>query len=196
MQFAPGRNSETMQLINYFLEKNRNVKTINIAKNIPPLFDENTASIYGKKYFGKIKLSKKEANYLKKMEKLASVFSKAKKIIIAYPMYNHSVPAAVKAYFDAVMLPNYTWKMKNKKVLGLMKNSKALIISTTGISYNTNEMKQKNHSTPLVKDMLEFMGLKKIKIIEAAGLNSRKTDKESVMKNAKKEIQKVAIRWK
>lgn len=196
VQFAPGKNSETQKLINYFLEKNNNVKIINLAKNLPPLFDEKIASAYGKKYFGKIKLNKKENNYLKKMEKLASEFSKAQKIIIAYPMYNHSIPAAVKAYFDAVMIPNFTWKMENKKVVGLMKKTSALIISTTGISYNKREMKNKNHSTPLVKQMLEFMGLKKIKIIEAQGLNSRKTNKEKVMENTKKEIQKIAYKWK
>lgn len=196
VQFAPGKNSDTQQLVNFFLEKNKNVKIINIAKNLPPIFDEIIAQAYGKKYFGKIKLNKKEANSLIKIEKLASEFSKAKKIIFAYPIYNHSIPAAVKAYFDSIMIPGFTWKMHNKKVVGLMKNKKVLVISTSGANYNSKEMKDKDHANPLVYNMLEFMGFKNIKIIKAQGLNSRKINKEEVMKNAKKEIQKIALKWK
>jgi len=64
-------------------------------------------------------------------------FAEADKYVIATPMWNLSIPAILKAYFDYITVTGITFKYTENGAVGLLKNKKAVVIMTTGGEYLT-----------------------------------------------------------
>ena len=75
-------------------------------------------------------------------------------LIIAFPMYNFSLPAAVKSWVDAVIQKGKTFTLTDKGFQGLCVEKKAIVIITTGY-----EVGEADFATPLIKTALGLMGI-------------------------------------
>ena len=120
---------------------------------------------------------------------------KSSDIVLAYPMFNFSMPAVVKAWFDSIMLKGHTWDMRDGKYVGLMIGKKALTIVSSGGSYSTGLMKAWEHAVSLSNAEFQFMGFSEVKGILVEGMNEAEDIKSNNLAMAFEEIQTITREW-
>lgn len=79
-------------------------------------------------------------------------------LIFPVPMWNFSVPAALKDFFDKITKRGTLWEFDGKKnFVGLLKNKKAYIIMTAGGEYPSEA--SEDFVVPFLKTVLKFIGI-------------------------------------
>jgi FMN-dependent NADH-azoreductase len=182
--------SNTKILLDKFKEKITDYEELDLTENVPDFFLVDNLLAYYKRNYGQQKLTAIEEETIKKMDDMTKQFKSADVIVFAYPMYNFSMPAIVKAYFDSVLLKGETWDMNETGYIGLTKDKNAIVLTTSGGVY-TKEMGTLAYdmNTPLVSGLLNFMGVKSA-VISAQGINMFPDKKDSIINAAVEEINK------
>ena len=100
-----GANSNTKKVLDLFLEetKSHQISEIDLLKEQMPLFSEESIQSYYKRNYGGQKLDEKEAKLLAKNDQLIAQLKAHDLLVLAFPMHNFGMPAAIKAYLDAVI---------------------------------------------------------------------------------------------
>ena len=106
-----GPRSRTKRLLDHFAAgiKSGEVEHLDLIESVPPLFLRENLLAYYRRNYADEPLSDAEAGILRDMDRLTAQLQAADFVILAYPMFNLSVPAVVKAYFDAVLQKGGTW---------------------------------------------------------------------------------------
>ena len=101
---------------------------------------------------------------------LVAELQAADTIVIATPMYNFGIPAALKAWIDLIARAGVTFRYTASGPEGLLKNKKAyLIVATGGVPVGSAV----DFVTPYLKQALAFVGINDVEIVAADQLNSR-----------------------
>ena len=103
-------------------------------------------------------------------------------IVIGIPIYNFSVPASVKAYFDLIARVGITFKYTDKGPVGLFENKKVYVVITSG---GTGFMSDADFASAYIKYFLGFIGITDVNFISADQLM---INSEVQIKNAEKRI--------
>jgi len=190
-----GDNSRTKQLVDVFLENVKgDVEVLDMLQDTPDFLDEKRLEAYTSRGYGGKELNEEQAKSMESMDRMTKQVVDADNIVLAYPMHNFSVPAMVKAWFDAITQKGKTWDMNETGFIGLLKGN-ALVLSTSGGVYTGTPMEKFNHSTTLAKEILEFMGLK-TEVVFAEGMDALpKEEKNKVMENSKQKIKEITNQW-
>lgn len=77
-------------------------------------------------------------------------------IIFGVPMYNFTIPATLKTYFDLVCRKGETFDYTTTGPVGLLKGKKAHLCLATGAVEPGSVM---DHITPYLHHILEFLGI-------------------------------------
>lgn len=85
-------------------------------------------------------------------------------VVIGVPMYNFSVPAALKAWFDQVARAKVTFQYTPNGPEGLLTGKTAVIVTATGGVPVDSPV---DFSTPYLKHFLGFIGIKDVHVIAA-----------------------------
>lgn len=96
----------------------------------------------------------------------------ADEIVVATPMYNFSVPAALKAWIDHVVRAGKTFRYTAAgKPEGLLagKNKKVLAIIASGGNYKQAGLSALDHELPYLRFIFGFMGITDVQFIQAGG---------------------------
>ncbi len=192
--------SKTKRLLDTFkkiVEGKTEIEELDLIQNIPDMFVQGNTLAYYKKYYANEIISEEKEKLLSKMVRMTQQAKNADYIVLAYPMYNFSLPAIVKAWFDSIMLKGETWDITDTGYTGLMQGKKALILSTSGGVYNT-EMKNAswNHSLPLGKQEFQFMSFDEVEAISASGMNMYGKEKiEEILQQSINDIQALVNKW-
>jgi FMN-dependent NADH-azoreductase len=104
-------------------------------------------------------------------ELVAEVFA-ADEIVVATPMYNFAVPAALKAWIDHVVRAGKTFRYTAAgRPEGLLagKNKKVVAIIASGGSYKEAGLSALDHEIPYLRFIFGFMGITDIQFIQAGG---------------------------
>ena len=138
-----------------------------------------------------MKIDKKDqTEHHKKMfelsDKLVKELKESDIIIISAPIYNYGPPATLKAWSDLAARVGETFKFRSDgRREGLLKNKKAyLVITSGGTKLNSNE----DFLTPWLKFILNFFGIKDIKIICA---DQMALDYQKSIKGAEEQIRNI-----
>ena len=112
--------------------------------------------------------------------------------LIAVPIYNFSIPAALKSWIDLICRDNVDGARADKSV-GQSKNKQALIILTSNYTIaNADD----DFATPYLKFMMKFFGIDPVTFIDATGLGN---DQAGVLARAQKAVKshctKIAETW-
>ena len=191
-----GERSKTKMLVDAFISEAKHkhdIEVIDLIKDTPDMFLGENLMAYVLKYYAKQKLTAHQQKTLEGMEKLAGQFKAADAVVVAYPMYNFSMPAVVKAYFDAVLLKGVTWDMDGSGYKGLMAGKKAMVMLSAGGDYSTPQMASWEHALSLTKTLFGFCGFSDIREVLAWSANGPNAD-DSV-KKAAEAARKVARDW-
>lgn len=130
-----------------------------------------------------------------KMDRMTEQLKSADIVVAAYPMYNFSMPASVKAWFDSVMLKGQTWDVREGRYVGLMAGKRALVLVASGGFYGKEPMASWEHALSLGKAEFQFMGYSDVRGILAEGMNAGDESRESALQNGIAEVQRIAQEW-
>jgi len=89
-------------------------------------------------------------------------------LVIGAPMYNFGIPSALKAWFDHVLRAGVTFKYTETGPVGLLKNKRAVVISSRGGIYAGGEL---DRQEPYLRQVLGFIGINDVEFVFAEGLN-------------------------
>ena len=150
----PDEHSNTFKLANKFLDeyKKKNpqdeIITLDLYKeHIRPLDDLLLQDMF----------NRKDNEALKH----AQLFASADKYIIAAPMWNLSIPAILKAYFDYVTYVGITFKYTEQGPVGLLsdKPRKLLHVVTRGGMYSEGHASAFELGDKYIRTIAGFMGI-------------------------------------
>ena len=125
---------------------------------------------------------------LTQSDALVAELQAADDIVIATPIYNFSVPAALKAWVDLICRDKITFVYENDSPRGLLSNKRATVIVTSG---GTLAGKDIDFTTSYIQHILGFIGVDDVTIIDVTGLAKNRS---RVIADARKEISSVSAR--
>lgn len=162
-----------------------------------PIFTATSQRAYVKRDFMGQTLDEVERASLQPFDRLIADALAADVLVLAFPLYNFSVPAAIKAYFDAIMFNNHTFRVGPAKGQygGLMTAKKALALSSAGGDYDRPPFKGMDFVTPLVNAQFRFMGFSEIEVVLAEATLQSLEVKEAKLEHAVSRVTEIAGRW-
>jgi len=190
-----GANSKTKKLLDLFLNgiKGKDIEVVDLLEEPMPIFDEESVQAYYKRNYNGQKLNENEARLLEQNDHLVAQLKSADILVMAYPMHNFSMPAAVKAYLDAVIMKGETFEPGKK----LMAGRKALTLFTSGGVYSEDSF---NFEYPnwdtirlLAKVNFGFMGFNESETISTSLRDEEKAEERLL--EAKKKIHQIVQKW-
>lgn len=119
---------------------------------------------------------------LTQSDALVAELQAADDIVIATPIYNFSVPAALKAWIDLICRDKVTFKYENDVSRGLLFNKQATVIITSGGTVAGNDI---DFATGYIRHILEFIGVNDVTIIDVSGLSKNRAQ---VIEHARNQI--------
>ena len=136
--------------------------------------------------------SSEDRAVLAQSEALTNEVAVADLLLIAVPIYNFSIPAALKSWIDLICRNNVDGACA-KKLVGQSKNKQAMIILTSNYTAAGSD---EDFATPYLEFVMNFMGIHSVSFIDATGLG---TDRAGVLARAqdavKSQCMKIAESW-
>ncbi|MEX6315789.1 NAD(P)H-dependent oxidoreductase [Providencia manganoxydans] len=101
------------------------------------------------------------------------------------PMYNLSISSQLKNYFDLIIRAGLTFSYINNERVGLLKNKKALILTSQGgLKYD----KDMDYLNNYLRDLLNFVGIEDSTFIGVEGVAMKPNNVELEHSNAEKKL--------
>lgn len=121
-------------------------------------------------------------------DELITELEKADILLISTPMYNFSIPSALKAWIDQIVRINSTFGINEEgQFYGTISNVKAYIITSTGAIYKSEEMKILDFLHPYLQTVLGLIGITDITFLSLEGT----TIDQEVFKNTKQAVSEI-----
>ena len=104
-------------------------------------------------------------------DELVSELVAADEILLATPMYNFAVPAALKAWVDHVVRAGKTFRYNAAgRPEGLLARKKVLAIIASGGSYvEGSGLTALDHEVPYLRFIFGFMGITDVRLVQVGG---------------------------
>ena len=191
ISYTPRSESNTAKLVQTFIQTidgQSKIVHLDLTKEPAPLLLEKNLNALLKRNYGDMQLTESENDAVYSADQLLQQLLEADRIVIAFPMYNFSLPAAVKAWIDIVNQNGKTFKITEEdEYEGLYRGKQALILMTSGGDYSQEPAQSMNHATPLIQSCMSFMGIESHKIT-AYGLNQYMDRANDIVAEAQRQI--------
>ena len=125
---------------------------------------------------------------LTQSDALVAELQAADDIVIATPIYNFSVPAALKAWIDLICRDKITFVYENNSSRGLLSNKRATVIVTSGGTLADRDI---DFTTSYIQHILGFIGVNDVTMLDVTGLSNNRS---KVIDDARQEINAVSPR--
>ena len=110
------------------------------------------------------KRSEAERGFLAESDALVDELEASDHIVIGAPIYNFSVPAALKAWIDQVARARRTFIYTEKGPKGLLEGKTAwLVIASGGVPVDS----EVDFATPYLRHVMGFLGISDVRVIDA-----------------------------
>ena len=144
------------------------VKERDLTKNLVPLLEEAHINTF---FSPSESHSPEQQSINAYSENLISELQEADIIVIDSPMYNFSVPATLRAYFDFTSRAGYTFKYDENGPKGLLNDKKLYIAFTSGNIYSEGPYQIYDSNVPYIKNVFGFYGVNDVSVFRAEGLS-------------------------
>ena len=123
-------------------------------------------------------------------DELVEELQSANILLISAPMYNFTVPSALKAWIDQIVRIGKTFAYDGKSFAGLVKVRQAYIICTYGSSGYVGDgaFSSLNFLEPYLQGLFGFLGITQIKFFHLQGTTADEATVADNTKNAEQEI--------
>lgn len=103
-------------------------------------------------------------------DQLVAELQDAEAILIGTPIYNFSIPAALKAWIDMIARARLTFRYTENGPEGLLQGKKAyVVVSSGGVALGSSY----DFASPYLRQALAFVGITDLGFIAAEQLNNR-----------------------
>lgn len=144
------------------------VKERDLTKNSVPILDE----VHINTFFTPAESHSSEQTEINEYSTgLIAELQEADIIVVESPMYNFSVPAGLRAYFDFTSRAGYTFKYDENGPKGLLNNKKLYIAFTSGNIYSEGPYQVYDSNVPYIKNVFGFYGVSDTTVFRAEGLS-------------------------
>jgi FMN-dependent NADH-azoreductase len=109
-------------------------------------------------------------------------------IVIASGMTNLSLSAPLKAWFDHVLVPGFTFSYRNGRLDGLLENKKAYLVLGSGGVYSDGPLKDYDFHEPFLRAMLKIMGVEILDVIRIEGVGLGREAAQSAITTAMERV--------
>src|SRR5437667_7102699 len=206
VKYLPNKRSRTQKLLNTFLEgvTDSEIEELDLCSDVPDLFSIDALEGYFGRIIGAIPPNT-PVPALAKMDRMTAQLKACDVLVLATPVYNFSLPATVKAWFDSVMLQGETFKPNPKGAfLGLMTGKKALALMTAFGTYSIGDGtvgslfgSTYEHAMSLAKLEFKFMGFSDIRGVLGEGMSPSKGEdaKARLLDENVEEVRSIVQEW-
>lgn len=169
-----GHESNTVRISNAILEElyikyeDLHVSVLNLFKeDLPAVAGDNIESKY-MLMTGQV-LDEYHKSSWKQIESNIERFLDADNYLITVPMWNFSIPYALKYYIDAIVQPGYLFQYNEQGIPeGLVNGKKMICVTSSGGDYSKNSPIQKlDFVEPYLRAIFNFVGITDIHFIKA-----------------------------
>ncbi|MEP6997370.1 MAG: FMN-dependent NADH-azoreductase [Betaproteobacteria bacterium] len=91
-------------------------------------------------------------------------------VVLAVPMHNFGLPAALKSWIDHVVRAGRTFSYSADGAVGLLKGKKAILVVSRGGIYSTGPMKAFDFQESYLRSILGFIGISDVHIVRVEGV--------------------------
>ncbi|MGF2616109.1 FMN-dependent NADH-azoreductase [Rossellomorea vietnamensis] len=152
------------------------------------LFRENLPYYNNDMINGMFKLSREmeltddEQKAADTVNKYLNQFLSADKVVIAFPLWNFSVPAVLHTYLDYMAQAGKTFRYTAEGPVGLLGDKKAVLLNARGGVYSEGPAQNSEMSVNYVQTMLSFWGVTDIQSVIIEGHNQYPAQAETIIK--------------
>jgi FMN-dependent NADH-azoreductase len=90
-------------------------------------------------------------------------------LLIAAPIYNFSLPSALKAWIDQVVRIGHTFAFDGQQFSGLVTQPRAVLALAYGAAGYQGPLMAMDHLKPYLRQLLGFLGMQSIEVLSAEG---------------------------
>jgi FMN-dependent NADH-azoreductase len=111
-------------------------------------------------------------------------------------MHNFNIPSTFKAYIDQIVRPGKTFAVGPNGFEGLVKNKKALFITSSGGSFQPGTpFAPYNFQEPYLRAIFGFIGLTDVRFVVADSLNQGEEAVRQSRAKAEGALKELAATW-
>ena len=124
-------------------------------------------------------------------DSLVSELKQADVLLISVPMYNFSIPSALKAWVDQIVRVGHTFAVEGNDFRGLLTTKQAFILSASGAGgYESGgPFSALNFVEPYFQKLLGFLGVKEVLYFSAQGMMASPEEQAASIDRVKAAIQ-------
>jgi FMN-dependent NADH-azoreductase len=189
--------SSTKKLLDAYREEigNSNVEELDLLNDVPDmLIDNNLLAYINRNIIGQ-KLLRDEEKLLSKIDRMAAQLKSADIVVIVFPMYNFSMPAIVKAWFDSVMQRGVTFGKGNDGQIISNAAKRALTLVSCGGVYSNELSSRGEHALSLSTFEFQYMGYSDVRGILAEGMAMKEEVKQTNLNKSISQVRATAREW-
>ena len=165
--------SATNRMVAHLLDKlpAGSVQTVNLAEaDIQPL-DKAVLEMFTVTLFQGQQPNEEQAALQARLMSVVNQVKSARRLVIAYPMYNFAIPALLKDWLDNLVMPGETFHYgEDGTPNSLMGEHKVLLLQASGSVYSEGPMAQMDFASSYLKTLLGgFLGFAYVDTVYAEG---------------------------
>src|SRR5918995_320509 len=189
--------SNTKKLLDAFREEISisDVEELDLLDDVPDMLLGNNLLAYINRNFLGLELLPEEDKLLSKMDRMAAQLKSADIVVVAFPMYNFSMPAIVKAWFDSVMQKGVTFGKGNDGQIVSNTGKKALTLISSGGVYSNESSAGREHALSLSNLEFQYMGYSDVRGILAEGMALKEEIKQTNLNKSIRQVRAIAREW-
>jgi FMN-dependent NADH-azoreductase len=116
------------------------------------------------------KRSAAEAKAMGVSDTLVEELIAADVVVLAVPMHNFGLPAALKSWIDHVVRAGRTFSYSANGPAGLLKDKKAILVVSRGGIYSEGPMKAFDFQETYLRSVLGFIGITDVQVVRVEGV--------------------------
>lgn len=158
----PANESVSSRMFETFLKEvennpELNVRVYDIFKEDMPYIGQDLFNAYGKMALGET-LNDVEQRLMTANQKARDAFSEADVIVIAFPLWNLTIPARLQTFIDYVFSAGFTFKYDEAgNMVQLQPDKKVILLNARGGIYSTVEMQSMEMSVNYLRNVFAGM---------------------------------------
>lgn len=194
----PASQGVSSRMYDTFMETVKEAKGINI--NVYDVFEEDMPYVGQDLFNAFAKLQKGEPladieqRILVAKQKAKDAVSKADVVVIAFPLWNCTIPAALHTFIDYITEAGFTFKYGSQgELINLMPDKKVILLNARGGVYSSPEMQPMEMAVNYMRNMFsKVFGMEIIDEVIIEGHNSNPDQAEAIIEEGLQKVKEVA----
>ena len=190
-----GELSSSRQVSQYLLQRLKSqhggTETLlrDLATNPPPHIDGLTVGAY---FTPEDQRSDSQKKAVRFSDELVDELLSTDVLVISTPMWNFSLPSALKAWIDHVVRAGRTFSFGANGPEGLVRGKQAYVVVSSGSVFSEGAFQAYDQLLPALKTALGFIGITDVEVIRVEGTNDPKAKQQAIAR-AYSTVDRIAV---